>query len=125
MNFSNPLSYHQGGAASALFIIYLATILKQAKQKLSENDQAIPLHLKDHTYTDQDHLSFKVDHQYADDISWASTSNKKYLENIEKKPPQQPSVSETYLLMIVKLRNTPLRETDKMTGETANLWEVN
>ena len=85
--FKSLIGSPQGDAASALFfIIYLATILKQAKQKLSEKDQALPLHLKDHTYTDQDHLSFTVDQQYADDISWALTS-KNILENIEKTVP--------------------------------------
>ena len=36
-------------------------------------------------------------------------------------------MKETNLLMKVKLRNTPLRKTNKMTGETANseLWAVN
>ena len=50
--FKSLIGSPQGDAASALFfIIYLATILKQAKQKLTEKDQALPLHFKDHTYT--------------------------------------------------------------------------
>ena len=51
--FKSLIGSPQGDAASALFfIIYLATIRKQAKQKLTEKDQALPLHLNDHTYTD-------------------------------------------------------------------------
>ena len=73
----------QGDAASALFfIIYLAVTLKNEKNKSIENNSLLPNHLSDLGYEQTDNIVFTLDQQYADDISWASTSNT-VLEKIE------------------------------------------
>ena len=85
--FESKIGSPQGDAASALFfVIYLATTLKIANKKLVENNLLSPEHLRDHSYVSNDELSFTLDQQYADDISWASTSTN-ILENIEKTVP--------------------------------------
>jgi hypothetical protein len=89
--FKSLIGSPQGDAASALFfIIYLAITLKLSKQKLSENNQLLPKHIKDHDYCEKNTQIFTVDQQYADDISWASTQ-KSILNTIEKVVPEELS----------------------------------
>ncbi len=86
--FKSLIGSPQGDAASALFfIIYLAVTLKIAKENCEKDNKLVPKHLSDHCYEKIQELVFTLDQQYADDISWASTS-KNVLENIESTVPK-------------------------------------
>ena len=61
--------------------------MKLANKKLEEKNLLTPQHLREHDYTTNEHLVFLLDQQYADDISWASTSAS-ILETIEKEVPK-------------------------------------
>jgi hypothetical protein len=114
--FKSLIGSPQGDAASALFfIIYLAVTLKNAKQKCTENNLLLPNHLGDHGYEPTENIVFTLDQQYADDISWASTS-KTVLENIE-----------TIIPEVLKERNLFVNEskTEKYTisKNSTNEWK--
>ena len=86
--FESKIGSPQGDSASALFfIIYLATTLNIANKRLKEENLLTPQHLREHDYTTKERLVFLLDQQYADDISWASTSIS-ILETIEKQIPK-------------------------------------
>ena len=69
-------------------MIILAVILRPAKHKSNEKCLVLPGHLKDHNYLDTCSLIFTLDQQYADDISWASTSTS-VLKTIEEIVPAE------------------------------------
>ena len=78
-DFKSLIGSPLGDAASALFfIIYLAVTLKNAKnnnkKKYIGNNSLLPNHLSDHGYEPTKNIVFTLNQQYADDISWASTS---------------------------------------------------
>ena len=87
-SFLTNIGSPQGDGASALlFIICLAISLKKYKE--ARDDSQLPGFLKDHTYqkTDNDNNNFlTIDHQYADDIGWASTGQH-IIENVEREVP--------------------------------------
>ena len=103
----------QGDAVSALFfIIYLATILRKSKIQIENKENSIVPHLQDHNYAKSnsrqhqeeynyskktpENTTFTVDQQYADDISWASTSLTT-LETIESIVPAELKARNLYV----------------------------
>lgn len=84
--FVTNIGSPQGDAASALFFIfYLAITLKYWKTSF-DNNCTQPTHLQDHIYANLEHSVFTVNQEYADDISWASTSSH-VLDQIEQTIP--------------------------------------
>ena len=111
--FKSLIGSPQGDAASALFfIIYLATILRKSKLQIENKENHNISHLQDHNYAksgSKQHLeehnysrkapenaTFTLDKQYADDISWASTSLST-LETIETIVPAELKARNLYV----------------------------
>ena len=117
--FKSLIGSPHGDTASALFfIIILAVTLKNAKKKSNENNSLLPNHLSDHGYEPTENIVFKLDQQYADDISWASTS-KTVLEKIETIIPEVLK-DRNLFVKESKPKNTLSLETQQMNGKTAN-----
>ena len=87
----------QGDCLSpVLFTLYLAQALKEERDERSEehnytktpktSEELLPTYLRDHTYSVMKENHLMIDQQYADDISWLSTSKSK-IEEIENNIP--------------------------------------
>ena len=87
--FKSLIGSPQGDAASALFfIIYLAICLKIAYNKIEEERKKHAQVQNEHNYCKTPcSVDFEVDQQFADDISWLTTS-KSHIYHVEKAVPK-------------------------------------